>query len=113
MYDLTKHVKNMCFFPTPKFYIVYVLHCFDPCTNEQFFKVGITYRTAEKRFRSTRCMPYEYSIIFERHISNCRENEKLFHSKYIEHSYLPLIKFGGWTECYNINPINKLKDLLN
>ena len=79
----------------------YTLRCFNE--NEKFYKVGITMRTIEGRYPSTKLMPYEYEVISEvkgsaGFIWDLELAEK---RKLKEFSYQPILQFkGSKTECF-------------
>lgn len=97
-------------FDSYKFYIIR-LHD----ENEEFYKIGITFRNLIERFRD---IPYKYDIIYQEFDTlNC---ERIFNMEIkakqimIEHRYFPMIKFGGHSECLNISTdINKLIEYVN
>lgn len=80
---------------------VYIIRCFN--NNEEFVKIGMTTKSIFKRFQSN--LPYEYEVIKE--IKGSPEFvydlEHSLHSKYKDFKYLPLISFGGYTECFKIS----------
>lgn len=80
-------------------YKVYVIRCWD--NDEEFYKIGRTYRKLEERFKSK--IPYNYEIItkfifltakeaFDREVEMKRLHKNL--------KYKPKIIFGGYTECF-------------
>lgn len=79
---------------------LYIIRCYNE--TENFFKVGITSRKVEDRFKTDFYMPYFYEIIYQ-YKSNSEkiyDLEKLAHRESKKYKYKPLIKFGGYTECY-------------
>lgn len=82
---------------------------------EQFLKIGITSR--ETRFWKTH-KDYNTTTLFEIN-TNQREAadiEKMFKEAHTHFRYLPLTKFHGWTECFNMSQsqaIKYLKELCN
>ena len=88
---------------------LYVIRCYH--SSESFYKVGITARSAEERFRSKSAMPYRFDVLYRVHdrsefIFNI---EARLHKLLGEHKYKPKIFFAGHTECFaTIKPIEKL-----
>ncbi|RSO57538.1 hypothetical protein EA756_08575 [Acinetobacter lactucae] len=89
---------------------LYLIRCFN--SEEEFFKVGITFRTLEARFTSSR-MPYNYEVL-----ETCTDSadyiwtmEKRVHRLLREYSYCPKISFKGQTECFSEIP-PKILDLV-
>lgn len=85
--------------------IFYILRCFN--NNEEFYKVGITSRSIEDRYSSSKEMPYSYKIVQE--IKNTPENIwKIEHiiKRFItinKIKYEPEIYFPGCKEeCYKL-----------
>lgn len=89
--------------------ILYVLRCYND--KENFYKIGITSGSINKRYRNNFEMPYDYEVIHEVH----REPDKIYN---MEHKllkvlglykYEPLINFGGHTECFTtLDPAYRL-----
>lgn len=71
---------------------------------ERFYKIGKTYETVGNRFRST-TIPYNWKTVkvFEGNAKYISELEDELHMKYKEHKYVPIKKFSGSTECFNIS----------
>ena len=93
---------------------LYIIKCFNE--HESFYKIGITYLSIKKRFR-TDTIPYKYEVVFD-YICDAGcvwDLEKLHHRKYKHYKYLPTIPFAGQTECFNLNlPIEEIiKNLEN
>lgn len=80
---------------------VYIIKCWNE--EEEFYKIGRTFLTIDKRFSSKNAMPYKYKIVkifkgdsnyifnLEYKLKNDNKNNK----------YLPKIKFNGVKECFN------------
>jgi hypothetical protein len=70
--------------------------------NEIFYKVGVTIRSIDERFKYKLPSVYEYEILIETKMS--LYNAYLMEHKYLkEHtsvSYIPKLRFSGWTECF-------------
>lgn len=79
----------------------YTLKCFNE--EEEFYKIGITLTSVEKRYPSIRAMPYNYEVILEikgeaGFIWDLEASEK---KKLKKVNYQPAIEFGGSkTECF-------------
>lgn len=89
--------------------LLYLLKIEVKDTKEVFYKVGITKRTIAKRFSdiNTRCK----ITILKKENNNLyslakKEQEILKQLK--EFKYIPNIKFGGYTECFNVNPLDHI-----
>ena len=70
--------------------------------NESFIKIGRTFRTIKERFSG---YAYNYKILKIEELSSAKEcciAEKQLHKKYKTYSYIPLLPFQGYTECFNI-----------
>jgi len=67
---------------------------------ESFYKVGITYQPLKRRLRQ---FPYEVEIINVKEYIDAViafKIEKRFKKMFKSRQYKPMVKFGGWTECY-------------
>lgn len=80
--------------------IVYTLFCEDEI--ESFFKIGITTKTVDERYKYGSCIPYKYQIIEEiyTNLYNAIFLEKELQDINKDYSYRPLKHFGGETECF-------------
>ena len=92
---------------------LYVVECKD--NGEIFFKVGITSKSVEHRFRKQTYIPYNFKSIYE--VVNTPEFiydlEHKLHALLKEYRYKPSLKFRGYTECFTtIKPIENLLKLL-
>ena len=79
---------------------VYVIRCWNG--DEEFYKIGKTFLTMDKRFPSKSRMPYNYEII-EIFQGSAREMSELEHRLQKENKsnkYVPKIEFKGMQECY-------------
>jgi hypothetical protein len=78
---------------------VYLIKCYNE--NETFYKIGIA-KNVKVRF-SGNCMPYEYTVLKEikTNLYDAIYLEKKLHSLNKEFSYIPQIKFDGYTECFS------------
>lgn len=85
--------------------IFYILKCFNE--KEQFYKIGITSRTVQERYKNKKEMPYNYEIIKEYKSTalDIWELENRFKINFKENLYSPEIKFAGSkTECFTSIP---------
>lgn len=82
---------------------LYIIKCWNEF--EEFYKVGITSQGVNKRFCSKFYMPYKYEILYDYkdNAEKVYDLEKTLHKDLKRYSYTPLLKFGGYTECYNTN----------
>lgn len=92
---------------------LYFVRCYND--DENFLKVGVTRKTIEQRFRGSN-MPYSYEIIdsIEDNFYNIVRLEKIILGeidKFVT-NYVPNIKFGGHTECFDISGLNYVKEFL-
>ncbi len=85
---------------------VYIIKCWND--EEEFYKIGRTFREVNKRFKYKKEMPYNYEIIqtfefkeltqencikaYDLEVSLKKENR--------ENKYIPLKKFAGMHECF-------------
>lgn len=78
---------------------VYVIKCWNK--DEEFYKIGKTYTTLERRFGST-LLPYNYEIIelFENNSEYVSKLEHRLHKQNKLTNYTPLLCFAGMHECY-------------
>lgn len=83
---------------------VYIIKCWNE--NEEFYKIGKTYTTINKRFRrfKDKKLPYSYEVvkIFEGGAREMSELEKQLQKENKSNKYTPKIKFGGMYECFKI-----------
>jgi hypothetical protein len=81
--------------------IFYILKCFDE--NEEFYKIGITMNSVNKRYKTKKSLPYSYQIISEiygeaEYIWDLEKEEK---KRLRDFNYQPLKSFcGSKTECF-------------
>lgn len=81
---------------------VYIIRCWNE--NEEFYKIGKTFTTVEKRFRLKSMMPYDYEIITVSFFNTSKEaseyenNLQRINKKY---SYKPSLVFNGSSECFS------------
>jgi len=87
---------------------LYLIEC--KSENENFYKIGKTFRGVESRFSGS-LLPYDYSIIFthEGDAGYIYDLEDSIHNKFKEYNYKPNKFFAGFSECYRLDlPINKI-----
>lgn len=79
---------------------------------EQFVKIGITGKSTTQRNISEK----KYNITIKLEIYNTPEQvydlEDYLHVKLEKYKYLPKIKFDGYTECFTLEALNHLPELL-
>lgn len=80
-------------------YKVYLIECTG--NGEKFYKIGKTFKTIDKRFRSV-SMPYTYKVVsvIKGPYDFISKLEHLFHSQNKKNSYTPQLRFDGCNECY-------------
>lgn len=80
---------------------VYIIKCWG--NEEEFYKIGKTFLTLEKRFNSKITLPYNYKIIkiVEDSVENICILEKKLQKKNKINSYTPKINFHGISECFS------------
>lgn len=78
--------------------------------NEQFYKIGITTGNVESRIC---CIPYNIKIldIVTKDSAEAFNLEQKILQKYKKKRYLPLITFGGWSECFQELPSTVISEL--
>lgn len=81
---------------------VYIIKCWNE--DEEFYKIGKTFRKIKRRFKAKKEIPYKYEVIkvFEgeaREISELEQELKTLNSS---NSYIPALKFNGHTECFSL-----------
>jgi hypothetical protein len=93
--------------------ILYVIRCFND--NETFIKVGITMRSVKKRFCNKTVMPYQFEILLEKTSkADIIFNTEIMIKKLMkDKKYLPLLKFSGCNESFDISATKKMIKLIN
>ena len=80
---------------------VYIIRCWND--QEEFYKIGRTYKKVKYRFSGKITMPYKFNIIYE--IKGDAEiifkEEQRLKDLHKEFRYTPKLKFHGMYECYN------------
>jgi hypothetical protein len=87
---------------------LYLIKCFNK--EEEFYKIGKTFRTFNERFTKT-SMPYKYEVVFTYSGSADKiwDLEEKLHKKYKSYKHKVKIIFDGYSECYNLKlPINEV-----
>jgi hypothetical protein len=85
-----------------EYYKLYFLRFTHIITNEQFYKVGKTKHSIDKRFDKPEYNNYnieEIDVIESTHLWVAIEEDK-FLNNFKNYQYAPKIKFGGYTECF-------------
>jgi len=79
---------------------LYIIRCWDE--NEEFYKIGRTFKKIKKRFDDKRTMPYNYEISYEfcADGSYICDLEVKLKKTYKKVKYVPSIQFSGSTECF-------------
>lgn len=79
---------------------LYILRCWRD--EEEFYKIGRTFKTIKSRFDCIKNMPYNYEVvkIFIDNAENIYNLEIELKKINKEYKYTPKIKFGGMQECY-------------
>lgn len=87
---------------------LYIIKCNDDTFNESFYKIGKTFKSVNKRFKSKIDLPYKYEIIkiIKGTSYFVSELEQDLKNKYKEYRYIPLKEFGGMYECFKIDKID-------
>jgi hypothetical protein len=80
---------------------VYIIKCWNE--NEEFYKIGKTFRNINIRFKNKTEMPYEWKLIqyYEGSGRYVCELEHDLHKQNFKFKYKPLINFNGDNECFN------------
>jgi len=86
----------------------YVLRVFN--NDEEFIKIGITSVGVDQRYKYLKNYKFEVLDIIEDSPSKIYDIEKKILQKYKNYKYLPKLPFEGWSECLDINSLNKLKN---
>ena len=91
--------------------IVYIIQCFN--SSENFIKIGRTSQSIVKRFHNKISMPYSYKILkeFKGSPDYIYDKEVELHKLYKDYKYIPLITFGGYSECFNTSILEKVLKL--
>lgn len=82
--------------------ILYIIRCYNE--KEVFFKIGITSRSLEERFKCKHWMPYNYEVI---KLIKSEDSDYIFNLERELHKinktfrYKPLIWFDGYSECFS------------
>lgn len=78
----------------------YILKCWND--KEEFYKIGRTFQTINRRFHDKNLMPYNYEIlkVYEDSPKIIYTLEILLKRKNKYNKYVPSINFGGKEECY-------------
>ena len=81
---------------------LYIIRCYNE--NEEFYKIGKTFRKITKRFISSN-MPYNIEVIhrYENSADFIWDLEEEMHKKYKEYRYNPRQWFAGYSESYKLN----------
>lgn len=82
---------------------LYIIRCIRD--TEVFYKVGITSKSIQERFKRFKRFPYQYTIVFElkRESDFIFDLEKRILRFYKNNRYTPSLNFKGNTECFIID----------
>lgn len=87
---------------------LYLLKCYGE--DEEFYKIGKTFRSVGERFTKTN-MPYKYEVVYmySGDADKIWDLEEELHKKYKSYKYKVKILFDGYSESYNLNlPIDEI-----
>lgn len=92
---------------------VYIIKLNDQ--NEEFIKIGRTFRDISRRFGSSQEMPYSYEVIkiIDGDAFHMFKLEVKLKNMCKEHKYKCLKQFCGMHECFTIDCLELLKDYIN
>lgn len=92
--------KKSLKFDSFKFYLI---RCWNE--NEEFYKIGRTFKSIEERFKYKKEMPYNYEVIYSIYSDPeyIFKLEILIKSRFSMNKYNPNLSFHGKRECLNIN----------
>jgi hypothetical protein len=93
------------------FPIVYIIQCFN--FQESFIKIGKTSQPLFRRFRCKNTMPYSFKVLkeFKGSPDYIYDKEVELHKLYKDYKYIPLITFGGYSECFNTSILEEVLKL--
>jgi len=89
---------------------IYIIQCNND--NEIFYKIGIT-NNIKNRFNNSK-MPYSYKVLelYKINLYEAVDMEKDLQNSQYNFSYIPNIKFNGWTECFSEINFEKIKEVV-
>lgn len=94
---------------------VYIIKCSSKNKEEEFIKIGRTFRTLKHRFGKTpnTYLPYSYKelAIIKGDVEFIFDLEKKLHKDFKKFKYVPKSRFSGETECFSTNIITELKNI--
>lgn len=88
---------------------VYVIRCWND--EEEFYKIGRTFKKVKERFDDKNTMPYKYETVLEivSDALTILKLEKELQATYKNLKHLPNIYFNGKFECFNLSlPIDEI-----
>lgn len=79
---------------------VYIIRCWND--DEEFYKIGKTFKTLKNRFKSFKKMPYNFEIvqIFEGKAKDMSSLERKLQKENKNNQYVPKLQFNGMYECF-------------
>lgn len=92
---------------------LYIIRCYS--TDEEFIKIGRTFKEVSKRFRTNDMLPYDYETITTiidnpYHVFKLESKLKRICKQF---RYLPTKQFSGQYECFTPDCLELLKDYIN
>lgn len=92
---------------------VYLIRCSG--NGETFVKVGKTFTSVAKRFNCELSMPYKFSVLSQVYYNAyaISKLEEKIHAAMKEHKYTPSRAFGGQHECYSIEAVDAILEMLH
>jgi len=87
---------------------IYIIKCFN--FNEKFVKIGMTLNSIKKRYPGKSEMPYNYDVlkIIKGNAGEMFDLEQKIKKFFKKDFYIPIIKFNGMYESYDINKLQKI-----
>lgn len=79
---------------------IYIIKCWNE--NEEFYKIGRTFKEVKNRFRCKVSMPYNYKVIYtiESNAEKIFDIENMLKKDHEIYKYKPSIYFKGINECF-------------
>lgn len=91
--------------------LFYILRVYND--NEVFIKFGITSKTINYRYRTLKNYKFDIKYVKEGSASEIYDTEKRMIKKYKCCKTIPKLQFKGYSECFDINCLNKNKNYEN
>lgn len=92
---------------------LYLIRCWNE--EEEFYKIGITINSVNKRYCSKESMPYFYEVIkdIKGEAGKIYDKEKSLLRQFKKFKYKPIISFKGYTECIKTEELEIIKAINN